>query len=80
MKGGPRIMQISGSHRSTDSQQGLAYRVGEECDCAVGNPCGVTSSEEVGKDGVNGIGRKTHGLGEGARPPVCKKNKELDGR
>lgn len=72
-------MQISESYRKTDSQQHLAYRVGEESDCAVGNPCGVTGSEEVGKDGVNSTDRKTHGLREGSGPPVYKKSKEQVG-
>lgn len=58
MKGGPRIMWISGSYRRTDSQQGLAYRVDEECDCMVGSICGVAGSEEVGKDGVNSIEKR----------------------
>lgn len=45
----------------------------------MGNPCGVTGSEEVGKDGVNSTDRKTHGLREGSGPPVYKKSKEQDG-
>ena len=51
-------MWISGSYRRTDSQQGLAYRVDEECDCTVGSTCGVTGSEEVEKDGVNSIEKR----------------------
>lgn len=49
----------------------------KEGDCMVGSTCGVTVSEEVGKDGMNSVSRKTHRLGESAGSPSVREIKNV---